>query len=607
MVDALTRPAMGKVERRSVRETSRESHWRESARTWRRKAEQVESLVKLGSFELDLGTGTLNWSDGTYAIFGLAPGTPIAVERALGFYDADVRHEMKRQLETAAASGEGFDLTVPFRADAGHAGWVRMFAQVDVSGGSRRLIGVIQDITREREVENRLRLLANQDVLTGLPNRRAFQAHIDQVLAKRMSGVLAVCIVDVDHFKAVNDARGHAVGDRLLQEVGQRLTHAVRPTDFVARLGGDEFAVVLHDMGDKDDLARRAAAIVEAARQPFDAEGASLEPTVSVGACLSGARAASSETLLRNSDIALYKAKLDGRDQFCLFRPRLRRQVDDHARLLDEVRIGLARDQFEAYYQPIVDLRTRIVRGWEALARWRHPQRGLLLPRSFLPALADLKTSVAIDDFMLATSLRQMRQWLDVGVPVTCAGVNMSGAQLKRPDLVTRIMSLLEHYDLTPDRLKIEVLETAFLGHAAGGVAATIDRLATLGVVSALDDFGTGYASLKHLKQFRVERIKIDRSFVANLGTDRYDDAIVRCMIVLGRDLGVRITAEGIETVDQLRALRSLGCDCGQGYLFGRPMHPDDVPGFLTRWYGGEAARLFGEDALTIPTPARLQ
>ena len=607
MVEALTRPETGNVKRRSTLDADHGSHLREAARTWQRKAEQIERLVRLGSFEVDLQTGALSWSDGTYAIFGLAPGTLVTVERALSFYDADVRHQISRQLEAAAAAGEAYDLTVPFRSYSGQTGWARMFAQVDESGGSRRLIGVVQDITREREVEERLRILANQDVLTGLPNRRAFQAHIEQVMAKRTSEVVAVCVVDVDHFKAVNDARGHAVGDRLLQGVGQRLSHAVRPTDFVARLGGDEFAVVLHDMGDKDDLARRAAAIVEAVRQPFDADGAALEPTVSVGACLSGAKAASSETLLRNSDIALYKAKLDGRDQFCLFRPSLRRQVDDHGRLLDEVRIGLARDQFEAHYQPIVDLRTRIVRGWEALARWRHPKRGLLLPRSFLPALADPKTSVAIDDFMLSTSLRQMRQWLDVGVPVTCAGVNVSEAQLKRSDLVTRIMSLLERYDLTPDRLKIEVLETAFIGHATSAVAATIDRLAALGVVSALDDFGTGYASLKHLKQFRVERIKIDRSFVANLGTDRHNDAIVRCMIALGRDLGIRITAEGIETVDQLRTLHNLGCDCGQGYLFGRPMHPDDVPGFLARWHGGEAAKLFGDDALTMPTPSRLQ
>ena len=580
--------------------------WREMSRTWQRKAEQVERLVKVGSFEIDVETDTLTWSNGTYAIFGLPTGVPVSHEQALGCYDVDVRHEINRYLAAAAASGEPYDLTVPFRSMSGDAGWVRMFAQVDSSGGSKRLIGVIQDITRERETEERLRQLANQDVLTGLPNRRAFEAHIDHTFTERTNDVLAVCIIDVDRLKAVNDAHGHAVGDRLLQEVGRRLPTAVRPTDFVARLGGDEFAIVLHGMSNKADLRRRAAAIVEKARQPFDADGTMREPSVRVGACLSGAKVTTADALLKNADIALYKAKLDGRDQFCLFQPRLRKHVDDHGRLLDEVRTGFARNQFEAHYQPIIDLRSRIVRGWEALARWRHPKRGLLLPGSFLPALADPKMSVVIDDFMLDTSLRQMRQWLDGGVPVTCAGVNVSEAQLKRPDLVARITSLLRHYRLTPDRLKIEVLETAFIGQSMSAVAATIDQLAKLGVVSALDDFGTGYASLKHLKQFRVERIKIDRTFVANLGNDSYDDAIVRCILTLGRDLGIRITAEGIETIEQLRMLRHLGCDCGQGFLFGRPMHPDDVPGFLARWHGEDAAKLLGDDDGREPPPLRL-
>ena len=604
-VKTLLQPTIGRADRHPALDATIGDDWREAARTWQRKAEQVERLVKVGSFEVDLQTEAGTWSDGTYAIFGLAPGIPLDVEKALGFYDDEVRIEIGRRLEAAAASGEPYDLTVPFRSAAGSSGWVRMFAQVDMSGGSRRVIGVIQDITLERETEERLRLLAHQDVLTGLPNRRAFEAHIDHSCAGPTSEGLAVCIIDVDRFKAVNDAYGHAIGDKLLQETGRRLSKSVRSTDFVARLGGDEFAIVLHGMSDRADLQRRAFAIVEEARRPFDVDGTVLEPSVSVGACLSGAKVTSSDALLKNADVALYKAKLDGRDQFCVFQPSLRKHVDDHGRLLDEVRIGLARHQFEAHYQPIVDLRTRIVRGWEALARWRHPKKGLLLPRSFLPALADPKMSVVIDDFMLDTSLRQMRQWIDGGVPVTCAGVNVSAAQLKRPDLVARIASLLQHHQLTPDRLKIEVLETAFIGQSMNAVAATIDQLAELGVVSALDDFGTGYASLKHLKQFRVERIKIDRTFVANLGSDSYDDAIVRCILTLGRDLGIRITAEGIETIEQLQMLRRLGCDCGQGYLFGRPMHPDDVPGFLTRWHGEEADQLFGNDDRE-PPPLRL-
>ena len=331
-----------------------------------------------------------------------------------------------------------------------------------------------------------------------------------------------------------------------------------------------------------------------------------LSPRLAWGVCRESRKAVHADLLLKQADIALYKAKLNGRDQFCLFQPSFRKEVDDHGRLLEEVRTGLARNQFEVHYQPIVDLRTQIIRGWEALIRWRHPNKGLLPPGRFMPALTDPKMSVAIDDFVLATSLRQMRQWLDGGVPVTCAGVNVSDAQLRRTDLVERIETLLEQHNLTPDRLKLEVLETAFVGHSTQAVAATIDRLARLGVVCALDDFGTGHASLTHLKQFRVERIKIDRSFVSNLGTDGYDQAIVRCMITLGHELGIRITAEGVEKAEQLAMLRRLGCDVGQGYLFGRPMHPDDVPQFLQLWYDGGAAKLFEDEDSVAPTHLRL-
>ncbi|MCW6512924.1 putative bifunctional diguanylate cyclase/phosphodiesterase [Lichenifustis flavocetrariae] len=568
---------------------------------WKKKAEQVERLVKLGSFELEFDTGLLSWSDGTYAIFGLPPGTPITVAQAIEFYDIETQALIADRIEIAKQSGEPYDLTVPFQARGGRTGWARMIAQVETINGSARLFGVIRDISRERDAEERLRQQAHGDVLTGLPNRRAFQLYLDQVFEEvRQGAAMALCIIDVDHFKMTNDLHGHAVGDKLLQAIGHRLSATVRTIDFVARLGGDEFAVVLHGVRDKAELRQRASGIVEAARQPLTADQIVVEPSISVGACLLGPKVKGLDAALRQADIALYKAKLNGRDQFCLFQPSFRREVDDHGRLLDEVGIGLARNQFEVHYQPIVDLRTQIVRGWEALVRWRHPTKGLLAPARFMAALMDPKASVAIDDFVLAKSLLQMRQWLDGGIPVTCAGVNVSDAQLKRPDLVPTIMSLLQANDLTPDRLKIEVLETAFVGQATKSVAATIDRLARLGVVSALDDFGTGHASLIHLKQFRVERIKIDRSFVANLGKNGYDQAIVRCMIALGRDLGIRITAEGIETVEQLEILRRLGCDCGQGYLFGRPMHPDDVPDFLVRWHDGAAASLLGQaDAVT--------
>ena len=570
---------------------------------WRRNAEQVERLVKLGSFEVDLDTGELTWSDGTYAVFGVPEGLPISIEEALGFYDASGRDLIARHLELAQESGEPYDLTVPFRTRAGEARWARMIAQVETVAGSKRLFGVIRDITSERELEQHLRLQAHQDTLTGLPNRRAFQARLEQAEPAAGEG-LGLCIVDVDCFKAVNDVHGHDVGDGLLQIVAARLSGAVRTTDLVARLGGDEFAIVLTGMKSNSDLQRRVSSVITAVREPARCAGRLLTPSVSIGASFSRGRT-SPDQLLRQADIALYKAKLNGRDRFCLFEPRFRKEVDAHDRLTDEVRSGLARDQFEVHYQPIVDLRSRIVRGWEALVRWRHPQRGLLLPGRFAAALSDPKTSVAIDDFVLDTGLRQMRQWLDRDAPVTCLGVNVSEAQLKRLDLVERIVSLLERHRLTPDRLKLEMREEALGEPSAQATAATIGKLASLGVVCVLDDFGMGHASLARLKQFRMERIKLDRAFVANVGVDGFDQAIVRCMINLGRDLGIRITAEGVETSEQLALLRQFGCDVGQGFLFGRPMPPDDIPGFLRRWYDGRAASLF--DASETVSSSRLR
>ena len=570
---------------------------------WRRTAEQVERLVKLGSFEVDLDTGALSWSDGTYAVFGLPPGSSITVDEALGFYDASTRDLIARHLESARRTGEPYDLTVPFRTHAGESRWARMIAQVEAIAGSKRLFGVIRDITSERDLEQHLRQQANQDTLTGLPNRRAFQARMEQVEAMAAEG-LGLCIVDVDCFKGVNDTHGHDVGDALLQVVATRLSGAVRTTDFVARLGGDEFAIVLTGMRSNADLQRRISSLIGAVREPARCADRLLTPSVSIGASLDRGRT-SPDQVLRQADIALYKAKLNGRDRFCLFEPRFRREVEAHDRLTEEVRTGLARKQFEVHYQPIVDLRTRIVRGWEALVRWRHPQKGLLLPGRFAAALADPKTSVAIDDFVLDAGLRQMRQWLERSAPVTCVGVNVSEAQLKRPDLVERIFALLERHRLTPDRLKIEMREAALGEPSAQATAATIGKLASLGVVCVLDDFGMGHASLGRLKQFRLERIKLDRAFTANVGIDGFDQAIVRCMINLGRDLGIRITAEGIETIDQLALLRQFGCDVGQGFLFGHPMHSDDVPEFLRRWYDGRAASLF--DASETESSARLR
>lgn len=271
------------------------------------------------------------------------------------------------------------------------------------------------------------------------------------------------------------------------------------------------------------------------------------------------------------------------------------------------MRLGLRRDEFDVFYQPIVDLRTLIVRGLEALVRWRHPTRGLLSPAAFAQALADPVLSARIGSFAMARSLRQMREWIDAGQPVACVNVNISESQLLHGDeLFRQVVATLKAHDLAPDRLKLEILESAFLSHQPDAIAATLARLQRLGVVVALDDFGTGYASLTHLKQFNVGRIKIDQSFIRGFCTDASNLAITRAIIDLGCNLGMRVVAEGIEELSQLALLLTARCDCGQGYLFSRPMPAEAVPDFLSRWQQEGPALLAAAGALAR-APERMQ
>ncbi|KAB0677570.1 EAL domain-containing protein [Aureimonas leprariae] len=514
----------------------------------------------------------------------------MSVERALSFYPEDARAAISAGLEAAAATGTPYDLTVPFTDAAGRSGWVRTIGQWQETGGIRRIVGVIEDVTAEKTARDRLQDLVYIDALTGLPNRRAFEmrlAEIEEAMSQRANA--ALLLVDIDHFKTVNDTFGHPAGDRLLQEIASRLRHCVRATDTVARIGGDEFAVLLSHVPDAASLEGKASQILEAVRQTIQTGDDTLYPTASIGVSHL-AFASNVDGLLKCADLALYRAKALGRNRAETFSPELRRRTDQDARVLDAIRHAIDRDEIVAFYQPIVDLKTCQVRGLEALARWNHPICGILPPSEFAAALEDPVLSMAIDDAVLRQALRQMREWVAAGVPVAAVNVNASEAQLRRADLVERVAELLDLNQLTPDRLKIELVETAYLGRDPQQIVSTVQRLAKLGMVCALDDFGTGHASLTHLRQLRVDRVKIDRSFVANMCTEPFDRGLVKSLVELGRNLGIRMTAEGVETTEQLELLRAFGCDCAQGYLIGRPMPAEQVPEAALRWYASCAA-----------------
>jgi diguanylate cyclase (GGDEF)-like protein len=389
--------------------------------------------------------------------------------------------------------------------------------------------------------------------------------------------MFGLIMLDVDHFKDVNDTLGHDAGDALLQALAAQLKQAFRRSDTVARLGGDEFAIVLRELKGEGDLTRPIAVLQDLLRTPIEHAGQSFTICASIGAAVHADPEADPNHLLKNADVALYKAKTDGRNRSVVFAPAMRTQVEQRVELLREVRLAIAQGEFEMFYQPVVDLAANTVAGFEALMRWRHPEQGILPPADFMPALEDSDLSLQLGEVAFDQALGQMRAWLDQGVEFGRVAINVSSAQFRSGRLAGEIEAKLKSWNVPADRLTIEVTENVYMGWGSDVVSQTVKRLHDAGVLIALDDFGTGYASLANLTQFPIDRLKIDKSFVQN----EKDDAIVRAVINLGSSMGMKVVAEGVERPDQLATLQGYGCDQVQGYHFARPMPAGEVAGFI--------------------------
>jgi Amt family ammonium transporter len=432
----------------------------------------------------------------------------------------------------------------------------------------------IRDIRERRAIQERLARQSFYDTLTGLPNRSLFMDRVTHALGWARpddATPLAVLILDLDRFKVINESLGHAVGDQLLAAVGRRLADALRPADTLARLGGDEFAVLVDGLaGDAaaEGLARR---MLEALATPFLVEGRETYVGASVGVALSRAGGQGAADLLREAEIALYRAKADAGDRVSVFHPRMSASSMDRLELELDLRRAVERGELRVHYQPLVELRTGRTVGHEALVRWEHPTRGQLGPLSFIPLAEETGLILAVGDVVLGEACRQARAWQrsDPSLAGLVVSVNLSARQFARPDLAARIAGVVAETGLPPETLELEITESlAMSDSAATGV--TLRALHELGVRVVLDDFGTGYSSLAYLSQLPLDVIKVDRSFIAGLH-EPANLAIVRAVVGLAQGLGISVTAEGIEREDQLAALRELGCDRGQGFLFARP------------------------------------
>lgn len=413
---------------------------------------------------------------------------------------------------------------------------------------------------------------AHHDPLTELPNRACFLDRVGRALAatERPGGPPAVLFLDLDRFKVVNDSLGHAAGDRLLVQVADRLRGCVRPGDTVARLGGDEFTVLLDGVAHTAAAEAAAAQVVTAMRTPFAVGDRDLAVTASIGIAVAAPGQTDPADLLRDADVALYRAKERGTARWVVFEPAMGAALRERAEL--EADLGQAPDRDELWlaYQPVVDLATGAVVGVEALVRWQHPQWGLLQPGQFIPLAEETGQVERIGRWVLAKACRQARVWQDRLADPPVVAVNLSTQQFRRPDLVEVVAFMLRETGLDPRLLKLEITESAVAADAETAVT-TLRRLKALGVGLAIDDFGTGYSSLNYLRHFPVDALKIDRSFVAGLGQDDGDEAIVAAIIGLAHTLGLQVVAEGIETTAQVSLLRVMGCEQGQGYHFGRP------------------------------------
>jgi len=453
----------------------------------------------------------------------------------------------------------------------------------------------VHDVTVRRVVESQmlqrhqhLDHLAHHDQLTGLPNRLYLAAHLPDALAeaKEKGNLLAVLFLDLDRFKHVNDSRGHETGDKLLKTVAQRIRSTMRSQDVVVRMGGDEFVVVMKDVKTTDKVNEAAERINQALSAPMVVDGRTLVTTVSIGVALYPRDGIDMGELLRHSDTAMYQAKDRGRNNFQLFSPAMDRRLKERIAVEASLRTALQTRQLEVHYQPIVDIETHRVAAMEALMRWKHPTQGFVRPDRFVRIAEDAGLIVPIGDFVLQRAVEDMVRWRQQGAELVPVAINVSAVQLQRANLAESIARLTKEHGLAPTMLQVEITESAVFerreAKAREAAQDAVTKLRELGVHIAIDDFGTGYSSLSYLKRWRVDTLKIDRSFVRDLVTDMSDLAIVSAIIAMARHLHIEVVAEGIEGWPQLEKLRALGCSYAQGYLFARPGTPEDCLRFLS-------------------------
>jgi len=454
----------------------------------------------------------------------------------------------------------------------------------DDDGSTMNYVGLFNDITMQKRTEEALENLAYHDALTQLPNRVLFKDRLHQGIAnaKREKSLLGILLIDLDRFKFVNDTLGHDAGDELLQLVSNQLLSVVRESDTVARLGGDEFVVILPDIHSPEAAAHVAQNIINTLRNPYRLRENSVNIGASIGISIYPNNGQKVDILVKQADLALYKAKDLGKNNYQFFSQDLQEAILIQAELEKELRKAIIEEQFTLYYQPKIDLATKKIVGMEALVRWIHPEKGLVLPEDFIPFAEESGLIFPMGDWILRTACRQASEWITQFNKPLIVAINLSTKQFKQPDLVETIQNLLQEFNLQPECLELEITESCVM-HDVERALTIMHSFRNLGIKLAIDDFGTGYSSLSYLKRFPINTLKIDQSFVRDLTIDTDDSAIIEAVISLAEKLKLDVVAEGVETQVQLEFLTEKGCQNVQGYFVSRPLTHEEFGKYITQ------------------------
>ena len=540
-----------------------------------RMLEQSERLTKIGTWEMDLDSKLVSFSPEAYKIHEIDPGDPIDLSEIRGRWPKAHFEQSKRLFQKIIRDGQGYDYVAEIITARGTWRWMHSIIGAEQKDGKVvRVFGTIRDVTAEHEAEQKLWRAAHLDTLTGAPNRHHWNIRLDEafVKAKSSQSGLTIMMFDLDGFKEINDTRGHSAGDAVLREVARRLGEALPEGAFHARLGGDEFAVLVEGAVCPAGIEAILRTLLATIKRPIVFDALRIQISGTFGCASFPGDAATLSDLMQNADLALYQAKRSHRSSFVSFRPEISGLFSEKRKAIDLAAAAIEAGRLVPFYQPKVDLKTGRPLGLEALCRIEAADGTILGPSHFLPALTDPASSARIGAVMLELVTADIAAWLAAGLKPGRVAINVASSDFENGDLDRRVLDRLAALHLPASALEIEVTENTILGKEAVMVGAALEAMRDKGIVIALDDFGTGYASLTHLRDAPIQCLKLDRSFISGLSRGGDSAIIVKSVVDLAHELGLRIVAEGIETRGQAEFLRAIGCDEGQGFLFGRPV-----------------------------------